>query len=89
MKSLSFATAAFALATLSLAPLSATCARAEEQAPAAQPVLVADGVHSPVTHLLEVVNAPVLQASKTDTVHGTLAERPSPARPHTDTALGK
>ena len=84
MKS-SFATAAFALAALSLA----VAARAEEQAPAAQPVLVADGVHSPVTHLLEVVNAPVLQASKTDTVHGTLAERPSPARPHTDTALNR
>ena len=83
MKSMSFAAAAFALATLSLA----YAARAEEQAPAARPVLVADGVHSPVTHLLEVINAPVLQASKTDTVHGTLAERPSPARPHTDTAL--
>ncbi|GEM_PF-6305597 len=82
MKSLSFTAAAFALATLSL-----VAARAEEQAaPAAQPVLVADGVHSPVTHLLEVVNAPVLMTSKTDTVHGTLAERPSPAR-HTDTAL--
>jgi hypothetical protein len=81
MKSLSFATAAVALATLSL-----VAARAEEQAPAAQPAAMIDGVHSPVTHLLEVINAPVLQASKTDTVHGTLAERPSPAR-HTDTAL--
>ena len=82
MKTLSFATAALALATLSLAP----AAGAEEQAPAAQPAAMIDGVHSPVTHLLEVINAPVLQASKTDTVHGTLAERPSPAR-HTDTAL--
>lgn len=83
MKILSFATAALALATLAV-----TAVGAEEQAPAAQPTAIIDGVHSPVTHLLEVVNAPVLIASKTDTVHGTLAERPAQVR-HTDTALNK
>ena len=65
----------------------AQAGHADEQTPApAQPVMIADGIHSPVTHLLEVVNAPALLASKTDTVRGTLAERPSPARP-SDTAL--
>ena len=82
MKTLSFATAALALATLAVTAVSAE----EQAAPAAQTAAVIDGVHSPVTHLLEVVNAPVLQASKTDTVHGTLAERPAPIR-RTDTAL--
>ena len=81
MKSLSFATAAFAFAALAV-----TAVNAEERAPAVQSAAIIDGVHSPVTHLLEVTNAPVLQASKTDTVHGTLAERPAPVR-RTDTAL--
>jgi hypothetical protein len=81
MKTLSFATAGYAFVVLA----ALTAARAADNQPHA---LIADGVSSPVTHLLEVVNAPVLQASRTDTVHGTLAERPSPAR-HTDTALGK
>jgi len=81
MKTLSFATAAYALATL----VALTAARAADEP---KPVMIADGVSSPVTHLLEVVNAPVLQASQTDTVRGTLAERPAPVR-KTDTALNK
>ena len=80
MKTLSFATAAYAF--VALAALTAAHAASFNHKPA----MIADGVSSPVTHLLEVINAPVLQASKTDTVHGTLAERPSPAR-KTDTAL--
>jgi hypothetical protein len=83
MKTLALAAFAVAFATLSLPHT----VRADDETPSvAQPTLIADGVHSPVTHLLEVINAPILQASKTDTVHGTLAERPSPAR-HSDTAL--
>lgn len=70
MKTLSFATAAFALVAL-------TAAYAAETS---KPAMIADGVSSPVTHLLEVVNAPVLLASRTDTVHGTLAERATPVR---------
>ena len=81
MKTLSFATTAYTLAVLA----ALTAAHAAD---APKTAMIADGVSSPVTHLLEVVNAPVLLASQTDTVHGTLAERPSPAR-HTDTALGK
>ena len=70
MKTLTFATAALAFAAL-------TAAYAAETS---KPAMIADGISSPVTHLLEVVNAPVLLASKTDTVHGTLAERATPAR---------
>jgi len=81
MKTMSFVTAAYALAVL----VALTAARAADEA---KPAMIADGVSSPVTHLLEVINAPVLQASKTDTVHGTLAERPAPVR-KTDTALNK
>lgn len=81
MKTLSFATTAYALAAIVALTVAA-------QADAPKPEMIADGVSSPVTHLLEVVNAPVLQTSKTDTVHGTLAERPSPVR-KTDTAFNK
>jgi len=83
MKTLSFATAGYAFVVLA----ALTAARAADDH---KPALLADGVSSPVTHLLEVVNAPVLLASQTDTVHGTLAERPSPARhAEAETALGK
>jgi len=75
MKTLSYATLAVTLATLALTQ----AGRAEDTA--GHPVPFVDGVHSPVTHLLEVVNAPVLQASATNTVNGTLAERPALPRP--------
>ena len=81
MKTLSFATTAYAFAAIVALTVAA-------QADAPTPEMIADGVSSPVTHLLEVVNAPVLQASKTDTVHGTLAERPAEPR-KVDTALNK
>ena len=81
MKTLSFVTTVYALAVL----VALTAARAAD---APKPAMIADGVSSPVTHLLEVVNAPALQASKTDTVHGTLAERPAPIR-KADTAFNK
>lgn len=81
MKTLSFVTAAYAFVALA----ALTAAHASDKP---KPAMIADGVSSPVTHLLEVVNAPVLQTSKTDTVHGTLAERPAPVR-KTDTALNK
>ena len=81
MKTLSFVTTAYAVAVL----VALTAARAADEL---KPAMIADGVSSPVTHLLEVVNAPVLQTSKTDTVNGTLAERPAPAR-KTDTAFNK
>jgi hypothetical protein len=71
MKTLSFATAALAFAALT----AAYAADARNKS-----AMIADGVSSPVTHLLEVTNAPVLLASRTDTVHGTLAERPAPVR---------
>jgi hypothetical protein len=81
MKTLSFATTAYAFAAIAALTVAA-------MADTPKSAMIADGVSSPVTHLLEVTNAPVLQASRTDTVHGTLAERPAPVR-KLDTALNK
>jgi hypothetical protein len=69
-----------ALVALPLALLLAFPAFADESAPPpASPTpanMLAIGVHSPITHLYEVLNAAVLHDAAVSSTHGTLAERP-------------
>jgi hypothetical protein len=69
-----------ALVALPLAVSLAVPAFADDSTPPparpAHPIMLAVGVHSPITHLYEVLNAAVLHDAAVSNTRGTLAERP-------------